>query len=209
MSQKRQKDTRTLVKEIFQAHPDWNARQVYDRYLLVIGDPKKAVTLNAVQKHVEVIRAIIQDESFQKLDRLWHSGLMDEHHEVIPQAIPYILGVQRHVGKRITVRQAIWIARLCFVKGLETPAMLWKVVRDYALYEIDWALSGGQGACDMSDLDARLQIGSTDVLIGYVLQVREDDIDEGALRRIRIEKHGDEPATKEYLGSDHGKESDQ
>ena len=52
-NRQRLKGTGVLISEIFSAHPEWNATKVYQRYLILIGDTTKAVTLNAVQKHLE------------------------------------------------------------------------------------------------------------------------------------------------------------
>lgn len=66
---KRLKGTKALVKDIFIEHPDWNAKQIYDRYLILIADPQKAVTLNAVQKHIEEFKTTYYSEKFQALQK--------------------------------------------------------------------------------------------------------------------------------------------
>ncbi|HEX76205.1 MAG TPA: hypothetical protein G4O12_06440 [Dehalococcoidia bacterium] len=116
ITNKRRKDTRTLIKEIFIEHPDWNARQIYDRYLILIGDANNAVTLNAVQKHIEYLKDINKQWQEKGLDNLWHLGLMEKYPAIIPEAVLHILAVQawakRTQHEAVTVGQAIWISRL-------------------------------------------------------------------------------------------------
>lgn len=167
---KRPKDTKTLVRDIFAEHPDWNARQIYDRYLILIGDPNKAVTLNAIQKHVEDLKEIAHTKEFQDLESPWHIGLMEQY-KIPPDAIPNILIVQNYLDKHpeyaLTVRQVIWISRLSSLASLaggyarkDTFKMadkLWRWARTYAEYEIIWQLSGKTLPADTTELDRSLR----------------------------------------------------
>jgi len=158
---KRQKDTRSLVKDIFIAHPEWNARQIYDRYLILIGDTNKAVTLNAVQKHVEVLRGNYNKMLESGLDETWYL-----HHtlDMSAEAIAHVLEVKkvmpewmvlppslseaspRHyvimegkkltaLPRRMTMREARWVERLYAVKSLKKTVVLSKAVCVYTLLE--------------------------------------------------------------------------
>ena len=117
---KRAKDTGSLVRDIFIEHPDWNARQIYDRYLILIGDANMAVTLNAVQKHVEKAKAIYNSPEVQGLEALWHIGSLVEY-PLPSDAIPYAFAVKYWAEKRkylpVTIGQAIWISRLYVFTG--------------------------------------------------------------------------------------------
>lgn len=117
-SNKRLKDTKNLVMEIHRQNMDWNARQIYERYLILIGDASKAVTLNAVQKHLEAFKDTERQNQF--LDRYWNLGLLIER-PIHPDAIPYIFEIQAMLAKElpevnpegdIVVFQAEWIGRL-------------------------------------------------------------------------------------------------
>lgn len=125
-SNKRLKDTKTIVREIFEAHSDWNAKQIYDRYLILIGDTNKAVTLNAVQKHVEEFKDIANRPEYQDLERLWQLGTIVDYpqYHIPPEAIEFILSVQWLIRTHkdpilkgftyepLTIREALWVSRL-------------------------------------------------------------------------------------------------
>ena len=109
--QKRLKGTREFVRDIFLSHPDWNARQIHDRYLILIGDTSMAVTLNAVQKHVEILRGPIKQLGATGLDSPWSIGSCENHN--IPADIISTLIEYEQVGQpKLTNRQAKWFAKL-------------------------------------------------------------------------------------------------
>jgi len=109
--QKRLKGTREFVRDIFLGHPDWNARQIYDRYLMLIGDTSMAVTLNAVQKHVETLRGPIKQLGATGLDSPWSIGSCEKYN--IPADIISTLIEYEQVGQpKFTIRQAKWFAKL-------------------------------------------------------------------------------------------------
>ena len=64
---KRGKDTFSIVRNITRAHPEWNARQIYDLYKILIGDTNKSVTLNAIQKQLEKIKEVTETDSYKEL----------------------------------------------------------------------------------------------------------------------------------------------
>lgn len=158
---KRLKDTKTLVREIFSEHQDWNAKKIYDRYLILIGDTNKAVTLNAVQKHVEDLKEIVKRPDYQEKEKQWH---LHATLDMSAEAIGHVFEVQRYMpqniilppsmseanpehyvivdGKKLTaipriftVRDARWIERLYAVKSLKKPELLAKAVVVYSLIE--------------------------------------------------------------------------
>ncbi|MFC1847668.1 hypothetical protein ACFLW5_02515 [Chloroflexota bacterium] len=150
---KRLKDTRTLVAEIFFTHPDWNARQIYDRYLLLV-DPKNAVTLNAIQKHVEKLKYKWNEIQKIGIDTPWSLG---KTLDLPAEAVDAIFRVQKWAEKDhieqvykdtrqgianrfgVTIRQAFWIARL--YKYAKSTSFLWVASFIYAVYELKWELS--------------------------------------------------------------------
>lgn len=165
---KRLKDTEALVREIFLSHPDWNARQIYDRYLILVGDTNKAVTLNAVQKHVHVVRKRYQKIQDTGNDLPWN---LDKTLDLPAEAIAAIIKYKNetyqcivmppslsdqdskyfvtHEGKRLTaiprrltVREARWVARLYAVKSLKKASVLRYAVVVYSLLERLAELSG-------------------------------------------------------------------
>lgn len=108
---KRLKGTKALVKDIFIEHPDWNAKQIYDRYLILIADPQKAVTLNAVQKHVEEFKTTYYSEKFQALQKEWHLGTLLDH-PIAPEDVAKIIKYKLRMRRSLTIREALWMARL-------------------------------------------------------------------------------------------------
>ena len=109
--QKRLKGTREFVRDILLSHPDWNARQIHDRYLILIGDTNMAVTLNAVQKHVEILRGPIKQLGATGLDSPWSIGSCEKHNipaDIISSLIEY----EQVGGPKLTNRQAKWFAKL-------------------------------------------------------------------------------------------------
>jgi len=165
---KRQKGTRELVRDIFIAHPEWNARQIYDRYLILLGDANNAVTLNAVQKHVEEFKRKYREIQESGLDNPWHlHQTLDMPAEVIahilevkkvqpkwwvlppslsdPNPEHYVIKDNKKltaIPRCMTVREARWVSRLYAVKSLKKPEVLVMAVAIYSLLERLAELSG-------------------------------------------------------------------
>jgi hypothetical protein len=193
---KRLKDTGTLVREIFIERPDWNARQIYDRYLILIGDTNKAVTLNAVQKQVQRLRKRYQEMQDTGLDKLWNLGIMSkedypDYPELTAEAIEAIIDVQKWAEKvnieriyeteryGITIRQALWIARLyrAVKKHIgRSVEQLWRVAWTYSAYEILCSLSGTD--FDTWEFDRALRAGDAEfrLLIWNVFGGDDDNV---------------------------------
>jgi hypothetical protein len=107
---KRLKDTKSIVRDIFMEHQDWNARQIYDRYLALIGDTNKAVTLNAIQKHIEELKEILQKEIDMGSEEVWHLGISEG---ISAEAISRIIRIKKlKPDKVLKVRQVRWINKL-------------------------------------------------------------------------------------------------
>lgn len=136
---KRSKDTRTIVREIWLEHSEWNAREIYDRYLILIGDPNKAVTLNAVQKHVQFLNVNADRISKTGLDDPWHMGLLEKY-QFPPEAVEKIFALMIE-GRKITIRRAIWISRFCTLP-ISLDLLFFMAYR-YAAGEFMSQLSGG------------------------------------------------------------------
>lgn len=151
---KRTKGTGEIVRDIFIHHPDWNARQIYDRYLILIGDVNKAVTLNSIQKHVQELKEINNSLEVQNLEAPWHTGTLVKY-PLSAEALPHIFKVQAHhqLGK-ITIRQARWVAHL--YPMIKDTDLLNSVSFRYALGEKISQLSG-LPLFDASEYDKRLE----------------------------------------------------
>ena len=163
-NKKRLKDTGSIVRDIFSVHPDWNARQIYDRYLMVIGDVNKAVTLNSIQKHVQAIKERYDKDkdlpwSLDKTPSLHAEaiGAIFKVRNVIPKwmILPpflsdsdsryYVIDKGQRlttIPRHFTVREALWVARLYAVESLRKPIVLSKAVIVYSLLERLAELSG-------------------------------------------------------------------
>jgi len=198
---KRLKSTKTLVIEIFQAHPDWNGKQVYDRYLEMIEDPKQFRTLNAIQKQLEKIKPIM--EQIADLDKKWHLGTLKEHN-IPAEAVPYILMVQDYAENYpdpvsnkpqdpVTIRQVTWISRLysivaasgfkfksdgLFFKSndkekLKAASFLYDWSKVYATHEIACKLSNSP--FNTTGLDKALRKGDSPHVVGQQWIINHDD----------------------------------
>lgn len=149
---KRLKGTRELVIDILSDHPDWNARQVHDRYRILINDPLMAVGLSAIQKQIEVLRPIINKLKEEGLDESWSLSLSIKHN-ISPEVTPALLKAKRFcdaLDDVLTVRQAKWIAYLStFIH--ETPLLLFWAER-YSSWEKSHTIMLGK--FDSTDLDS-------------------------------------------------------
>ena len=132
-NRQRLKGTGVLISEIFSAHPEWNATKVYQRYLILIGDTTKAVTLNAVQKHLEKLRITNKNIDDKGLDVQWH--INDPNNDWMDaQSIKQILRILRWKAQRgpdefnpeLTRRQAKWISRIYCIELLKSDAEIWR-----------------------------------------------------------------------------------
>jgi hypothetical protein len=144
---KRLKNTGTLVSEIFAAHPEWNASQVYQRYLVLIGDTSQAVTLNAIQKHLEKLR-IASKKIDKRLDAWWHLDDM-KNDWMDAQSVSQIFRVWRWIENdgnapytKITNRQAKWISILYDIEYLKTEDELNRASLMCAMLERYYELTG-------------------------------------------------------------------
>jgi len=149
---KRLKGTRELVIDILSAHPDWNARQVHDRYRILINDPLRAVGLSAIQKHIEELRPIINKLKEEGLDDPWSLSLSIKHN-ISPEVTPILLKAKRFcdaLDDVLTVRQAKWIVYLSsFIP--QTPVLLFWADK-YASWEKSHIIMFG--TFDSIDLDS-------------------------------------------------------
>jgi hypothetical protein len=76
MRGKKLQNTRQLIKNILIAHPSWNATEIYNLYVSQVGDPDKAVRLNAVQKQIQKLKGKLADIEHAGLGRPWNFGLL-------------------------------------------------------------------------------------------------------------------------------------
>lgn len=125
------------------------------------------------------------------LDRPWHMGLLPDHPAITADAVRFILAVQDwydhhtprnqllHNGSEwLSVRQALWIARLYrLVKGeSETDVLeLQRLSRVYAEYELMHELSSAKGEFDTTEIDAAVREGR---LPNWLETQRDGDDDE-------------------------------
>lgn len=166
---KRPNNTGTLVQEIFAAHPDWNAKRIYDRYVSMLGDANMAVTLNAVQKHVEGFKRLYEEKQ-RKVDIPWHLGTLKDYPLQV-DAIPYIFAVQDYVERKgflpISIRVARWISHISVLFKMplnDEVTTIYQISSYYAEHETISALSGKE-VFDTSELDTALRHGELNKLI--------------------------------------------
>ena len=177
---KRLKGTKELVRDILNIHPDWNAKQVYDRYLIVVGHPNKAVTLNAIQKHCKSLRGPNQTVESKGYDKPWQLGSLNDC-PLPPESIPYIMAVNNWAGKQkerfteaayppVTIRQAKWISYLQPIYVMLKPkrfSWLWGWSKAYAVkerlheMENEEAGEGKKAPFDTTELDEAMYSGDT------------------------------------------------
>lgn len=182
-----------LLAEMYRDHPDWNAAQFQRQLVIALGE-KKAPGLSAVQKRIPKTR-----EEYRKLLEAglldpWHLGLLSKHPEIPAEAVPYILMVQKWAEshpdrfgqphEQLSVRQALWIARLYSTAvgtvrwdkvkkpkdveqaASEVSAYLWEWSEAYARRETINDL-GGSG--DTIELDRDLRTGGRALAIGKTI----------------------------------------
>ena len=131
---KHHKTTHQIVLDIFLSHRDWNASEIYEEYKKRLDDPNNEVTLNAIQKHMESLKAIYG--TIKQLDEQWHLGVLDQtintpqegivpRFSITPEAIRIITDIQKMIDgrkKQLTIRQALWVSRL--YKMFDRPLIL-------------------------------------------------------------------------------------
>lgn len=187
---KRVKGTRELVTDIFSEHPDWNASQIYTRYKILVGDTKKIVTLNSIQKYLEHLKPKLQEIKDSGLENPWQLGILVDHPEYHfdAEAIGAIYAVQlwardgrpdpsdpfKEPVKPLTIRQALWIARLYALWPLEKrikskeimshAPILYSYAKMYSQYEVTSFLRGIP--LDTLVLDNALLRGLTPIVVG-------------------------------------------
>jgi hypothetical protein len=187
---KRNKGTKELIKDILLQHPEWNARQIHDRYLILIGDVNKAVTLSAVQKVLEELRPKYQKIKDTGMENPWYIGTKMEN-PLSAEAVRYILRVQdwyekaknadleneiiknpfnsmdlrglASVWRPVTVRQAKWISVLYDISR-DDIEYLWFISLYYAYFELMSELSNSP-CFDTSAIDRNLLKGKRNFVI--------------------------------------------
>lgn len=145
MNGKRVRGTKEIIVDILLEHPEWNARQVYDRYILLLGDSKKAVTLSAIQKQIEKINPKLEIVKEEGLDNIWSMGTLKEH-PLPPDVIPILLRIKKNIpALPLTIRIAIWVSRFYTTIKPKSPVNnvdLFRISYLYALNEARCAILG-------------------------------------------------------------------
>jgi hypothetical protein len=135
---KRVRGTKEIVVDILLEHPDWNARQVYDRYKLLLGDSRKVVTLSAIQKQIENINPILETAKKEGLDNVWSMNTLKEH-PLPPDVIPILLRIKKNIpALPLTIRIAIWVSRFYTTiepQSADNAVNLFRIAYLYALNE--------------------------------------------------------------------------
>lgn len=168
---KRPKNTKEIVRKIFSDHPNWNAREIYDQYVIEVGGSQKAVTLNAVQKQIEKIKPHYEEMQKRGLDKPWSIGVCEKHQiscNMAPILIrEQLLRVNTNLGPgHLTIREAKWLTTLYpvmmpVVQRLfsrdENPDILHAIVslatRQYAFRELSSEIAGEEYP-NTTDLDS-------------------------------------------------------
>lgn len=144
---------RILIASVQNKHPRWKARQILDetRLLLRKHNPELSPdwpSLSTVQKELAAINRKNKGETENPLDLPWSIATLAEY-EMPPDTLPAILKVQeliegrareRAVGDndrswRLTIRQARWTSRLCYMFSDDDIATLAFAARMYARME--------------------------------------------------------------------------
>jgi len=176
---------RGLITRIYLQDKTQRAKEVLDKVHAELGRndwPK----LSVIQR--EIKRTNDNDTAeFREKDELWHLGLMDKYN-VSPEALPYIGMLQNwaetHLDsfgqshKPLTIRQALWVARLYATidtswlknkkKMLQAASFLWRWSEAYAQREIVCKLMG-KPFVDTSELDRAFREGAQPITVGKTI----------------------------------------
>lgn len=153
-----------FIAEVYRNHPDWRAKEVLaEVYRLSNG---RAPGLSAIQKILKEMRDRQAQAPFDKKLHTWHLGTLDEF-PMSAEAIRRIFEVQRLIRSPeqrevlpkgimpLTIRQALWIARLHAV--VKKASNLWLISWAYSLYEETCELA--ETECDTYEFDTILLDG--------------------------------------------------
>lgn len=183
-----------IITEIWQEHVNkgWTAKEIQSEVAkrIQLKWPSRYKLdwpgLRAVQDRLAKIKDNFESEEFQKLEASWHLYLMRmPEYQIPPEVVPDILAVQEWCVKEhpdvplfksepLTIRQALWIARLYGItrllhagkakgknKSLDITKWLWLWSKAYAQYEILCYLSGTPP--DTTKLDKAIWNGATPI----------------------------------------------
>jgi hypothetical protein len=114
-----------LIAQVYLEHPDWRTRKIREEVIrrwhqasLNYDDPNWP-GLSAVQKLLAEYRKKHEEQAFElkELDRPW--GILDTaKYPIPPEILPTVLeawGMKLEEDNPITIREALWIARLYYV----------------------------------------------------------------------------------------------
>lgn len=100
---------------------------------------KNAPSTRSIQEIVTTAKEAAFTEAFKKQDKLWHFGLLREYPEIRGDAVKAIGKISNFAENKLTIRQALWVARLYPLEGDTTK--LWLKATAYALTEALFDLS--------------------------------------------------------------------
>jgi hypothetical protein len=152
------KNTGKIVSRLFTDHPDWNATQIYNSYVEDVGKDN-AVTLNAVQKHVEELRRKHKEQKLRDpdFDKPCNLGFLIKKYgdkldaeSILQVALVIKTFVDHKTLKYMTLsnRKALWIAKLhrlvtyVYDPTWEYGIMLYFVAEKYAWLELYCEITG-------------------------------------------------------------------
>jgi hypothetical protein len=156
---------RGLILEIYQSDKDLTAKEIQKelaRQLVKSSGNTPIPSERAIQniihewEHPKTPQKKEARERFDELLQIWHLGLLPRYPQFDAQAVKRILEVQIWADERglyfpiftrdgLTVRQALWIARLHAIVDKDTQGSnerLWQVSYFYALEELASELAG-------------------------------------------------------------------
>lgn len=118
-------EVKEIIIDVYLAHPDWLAKEVMNEVHRRLGKRKsKGYTwpgLISIRKKLAEIRK----RSPNKEDQPWSIATLEKHQVIPPDALPSVLQgwayVREHLKAAFTIREAKWVARLCYVvKDIDT-----------------------------------------------------------------------------------------
>lgn len=106
-----------LIAIVYEEHPKWKAPMVRNEVELILRDknpelPKGWPSLSTVQKILATVRK--REGEVPEEDELWHIGTIKKF-PISPEALSYVIPFWLNrckQGRRFTIREAQWVARL-------------------------------------------------------------------------------------------------
>jgi len=136
------KEVRQLIARVYLEHPDWRAKEIQAEVNSRLENPSWP-GLSAVQKELAKIRRK-QIRSPNPEDEPWSVAI--RHDGIPPGALPSVLKAwiyaREHFKTAFTVREAKWVARLCYVLKDKDIDIVTSIALKYARSELIAEITG-------------------------------------------------------------------